>query len=519
MKVSKFYGHGINKGFLFLAMIPSIGSREFPMNNNGSATRNFDLNIEKILESWEVCHAVRELIANALDEQVLSSTADIQISRDAQGTWHIRDFGRGLQYENLTQNENEEKLLQPGKVIGRFGVGLKDALATLNRRGIEVQLRSQYCDITLQQTSKHGFSDVVTLHAVVAPPTEPDMVGTDISLIGIAEDDIAAAKDFFLYFSGEAVLDPTPYGQVLQRDPSRTARIFVMGILVAEEANFAFSYNITSLTAPMRKALNRERTHVGRTAYTDRVKTMLLSSNAAAVADTLASELVKIESGTHCDEVQWTDVAAHACQILNASRRVVFITASELVISRDAVDQAIADGYQVVTVPDNIRRPLMGMNDALGNPVRDLTVFQQEQAERFKFAFISVEQLNRAEREIFNAWPWIASLAGGLPTPVHEILISEQLCPDLLNGSQTQGLWEPTQGRIIIKRSQLVSLASFTGTLLHEITHARTGYADVTREFETALTNLLGKVATDQTISKQAAITKHPSFWQRLFGR
>jgi hypothetical protein len=34
--------------------------------------RLFDLNIEKILESWESAHAVRELIANAIDEQQLS---------------------------------------------------------------------------------------------------------------------------------------------------------------------------------------------------------------------------------------------------------------------------------------------------------------------------------------------------------------------------------------------------------------------------------------------------------------
>jgi len=70
-------------------------------------------------------------------------------------------------------------------------------------------------------------------------------------------------------------------------------------MLVAEEENFAFSYNITSLTATMRKALNRERTNVGRTAYTDRVKQMLLASNADAVADTLASDLQKLEVGTN----------------------------------------------------------------------------------------------------------------------------------------------------------------------------------------------------------------------------
>ena len=81
--------------------------------------REFDLNIEQILESWEVYHAVREIIANALDEQILSQTQDIQIVKKADG-WHIIDFGRGLNYHHLTQNENDEKL-KSGKLIGRFG--------------------------------------------------------------------------------------------------------------------------------------------------------------------------------------------------------------------------------------------------------------------------------------------------------------------------------------------------------------------------------------------------------------
>ena len=41
--------------------------------------RLFDLNIEEVLDHWEVEHAIREVIANALDEQVLSGTADVDI--------------------------------------------------------------------------------------------------------------------------------------------------------------------------------------------------------------------------------------------------------------------------------------------------------------------------------------------------------------------------------------------------------------------------------------------------------
>lgn len=34
----------------------------------------FDLNIEKVLEHWGVEHAIREIIANALDEMTLTGT-------------------------------------------------------------------------------------------------------------------------------------------------------------------------------------------------------------------------------------------------------------------------------------------------------------------------------------------------------------------------------------------------------------------------------------------------------------
>jgi len=68
------------------------------------AIRAFDLNIEEVLENWEVEHALREVIANALDEQVISRTAEIEISKDRQSDWHIRDFGRGLQIEHFTLN-------------------------------------------------------------------------------------------------------------------------------------------------------------------------------------------------------------------------------------------------------------------------------------------------------------------------------------------------------------------------------------------------------------------------------
>src|SRR3954453_14251219 len=127
------------------------------------ASRQFDLNIERVLENWTLAHAIRELIANALDEAALTGTAEPGIPKDADGTWHVRDFGRGVRYEHLTQNENREKLASPEKVVGKFGVGLKDALATFDRRGVGVRNRSRFGDITTAKKHKHGFGDITTL--------------------------------------------------------------------------------------------------------------------------------------------------------------------------------------------------------------------------------------------------------------------------------------------------------------------------------------------------------------------
>ena len=307
--------------------------------------------------------------------------------------------------------------------------------------------------------------------------------------------DIATAKSYFLHFSGDKVLEDTCYGQILRRHQKGNARIYVKGLLVAEEDEFAFSYNITSLTAAMNKALNRERTNVGRTAYAERVKAMLLASDSYVVAEMLANDLMRIEQGTSHDEVTWLDVAVHACQILNASRRVVFVSAEERTKFPNAIDHAIADEYKVVTVPENVKERLRGIKDIQGKRVRDLEVYEEEWAESFEYNFVAKSKLTPAERAIFERQQEIANLAGGSPPRVKEVKISETMRSQFTLNHDPVGVWESERRRIIIKRTQLRCLEAFAGTLLHEMIHARTGYHDVTREFEEELTKALAKIS------------------------
>ena len=109
------------------------------------------------------------------------------------GAWFVRDGGRGIRYTHLTQNENQEKLGSP-LVIGRFGIGLKDALATFERHGVNARIRSRFGTISTHKSAKHGFGDILTLHAIIEDPLDPAFVGTEFELEGVEDKEMEAAR-------------------------------------------------------------------------------------------------------------------------------------------------------------------------------------------------------------------------------------------------------------------------------------------------------------------------------------
>lgn len=457
-----------------------------------SQARPFDLNIEEVLEHWGISEALRELIANALDEQALTSTPDPEIVEVAPRVWRIRDWGRGIRYEHFTQKEDPEKLRKRHLVIGKFGFGLKDAVAALDRRGVRVRFQSRHAEIGIERLPKHGFDDIKTLHAVVKVSNDPTMQGTEIIVEPITADQVAAAKDLFLRFSGEEVLETTQYGIVLRRGKG-PARIYVNGLRVAEEPNFLFSYNITSLTKPLRDALNRERSNVGRQAYSDRVKAILKDCSSEKVADRLAEDLASFQSGRSHDETGWLDVSLHACKILNAHQKVVFVTAEEQHWDAGLVVKARAEGYRVVVVPESVAAHLSRLTDLEGNAMRDLDHFLEEWNDSFHFDFVPSESLSAKEKRIFALVGAALALVRPEARRVKEVLISNTMRLSGQSGNEAVGIWEADTGRIIVKRDQLKSAERFIGALLHEIGHSFTGAPDVHVFFEDGLTQLLGK--------------------------
>ena len=154
---------------------------------------------------------------------------------------------------------------------------------------MKVLIRSRHGTFKLFESSKRGFESITTLHVAYDDTTTP-YSGTELILRGVTEEQLAKAKSLFMRFGTEQVIDTTPYGQVVARR-SETARVYIMGVLASEEPNFLFSYNVTSLTEAMKKRLNRERLNVGRTTYTERVKSILKSATARLVHDELVNQV------------------------------------------------------------------------------------------------------------------------------------------------------------------------------------------------------------------------------------
>lgn len=453
----------------------------------------FDLNVEKILEHWGVPEAVREIIANALDEQALSATAETQIVKRRDG-WHVTDFGRGLRYQHLTQNENPEKARKADLVVGKFGVGLKDALATFYRRGIDVRILSPHGDITLRRAAKSNFSDVKTLHAAISPASEPRRHGTDFVLRGLSDRDMAAAKDYFLRFARDEELERTELGAILKRREGGAARIYVKGVRVAIEEDFLFSYNITSTTAQLQRALNRERSNVGRTAYQERVKAILLKAKSSAVAEELVKDLTRLPLGTNHDEITWLDVQEQAVRILAAKAKTVFVSAQQMFTMGSTVQEARQDGYKVVVVPDRLLGRLPNLRDLNGNPILDLSGFIQMWNASFQYDFLDPAKLSKKEQRVWAILPELIRMAGDHAKRVKEVRVSSTMRLDE-GAYETEGVWDsPT---IVVKRSVLESPRHFARVVLHEIAHASSGANHGNLAFMAAIDDLAGLAAVE----------------------
>jgi hypothetical protein len=369
-------------------------------------------------------------------------------------------------------------------------VGLKDALATFHRRGIELTITSRHGSYSLQETTKHSFEGITTLH-VAYDETPQDIEGTEFRLTGVTDEQMDEAKSFFLKFNGEQPVDATRYGDILW--PTKDGgRVYISGVFASEEPNFLFSYNVTNLTDAMKKRLNRERLNVGRTTYTDRVKAILKDSTSPEVHEQLMDQVLDRGRAQMKDEMQWLEIVQMALTLVHENDDVLFVAEHELHTHPDVMDHARRDGLKIVIITNAEKKKLKEQAEAGGVKVRLLEEYILEFNESFEYRFVDPLDLEDAERAVYELTSEVLALVGA-EKKAPKVLISETM---RLDRDDTDGVWDPDLGSIVIKRDQLRSTRAYAATLLHEIAHAMTGTIDATREFENVLTGYLGRTST-----------------------
>ena len=186
-------------------------------------------------------------------------------------------------------------------------------------------------------------------------------------------------------------------------------------------------------------------------------------------------------------------------ELYKMQHETVFVTAEELKDSPDTIDDIKRSGKIIIPIPSNIANKINEQNKNSDENDRIVTTsqFLLDQKNRFNPTIIRYDELTLKEQSVYNKTDDILKLIGGKPKNILSIEITDKIYEFEYSSSKTEGLWEPSKRRVLIKRTRLSSLSNYAGTLLHECAHAISGAGDVSRDFEIKLTDIIGKISSD----------------------
>jgi hypothetical protein len=250
---------------------------------------SLDLNIgEEILEHLKIEDAIREIISNAFDEHTMNNIdKQIEIFKKNK-EWIIRDFGTGIREKHFKIEINKNKI-QRYDVAGMFGFGLKDAIAILNNKKIEITIVTKKYVFKPMIKCKTGI-DEKTLHIEVTKNKTIELeenVGTEFRFLKLKDCYVEKAKQKFVAFINPTILHKNAIGSAFVLD--KTQSIFINGVEVYENTNFHLSYDLISTDA-IKKSLNRDRKQIDIKILNQIVENFLLNIKLYDVNDKIMNQ-------------------------------------------------------------------------------------------------------------------------------------------------------------------------------------------------------------------------------------
>lgn len=284
-----------------------------------------DLNIGKpYLSDWNESMAIRELIANAIDE---TSDKKISINKIDNDKYEIINTGNELEPQNFMISEGN-KAKELGK-IGKFGIGLKDGIAVLMSRNIDVTIETSLYKYEIKYVKQGQLIKDERLFVYIYN-NKRSWKGTRVVLNRCLDRYIEEAKkNFLIYRENYNVLDENEYGQtILEKNKNYNGTIYLNGIKIAYENKFHYSYNIIKESSELRRGISRERNNISREVFRDDIKNIIKNIESEDVLNKYLNSMIKSRDGSLEGEIQYTISQVKALKFCLEKRRqaVVFPT-------------------------------------------------------------------------------------------------------------------------------------------------------------------------------------------------
>ena len=404
--------------------------------------------------TWTVADALREIIQNGLDTK-----SQVAIKKMANG-WEVSDTGCGMKLSDLIIGKTSKA--SDNTVIGQFGEGIKIGCLVLTRNDRKVVIRSNGKTLTFSLAYDKQWEAELLQVKIEESNT---FIGTRV-WAECSDEEIEKAKSLFLPLCPQKVLVSTPTFDLL----SSPCRFWVHGQEIGKTESI-FGWNLRD-----KSLINRDRNSVGGSSLKDVIAHSLAKLEEPTIIKAILQYVVDNKTPIEHDVAFYPNKEIWLPVITELFGKKVCIAHGSMCDLR-----AMEEGWEVLDYA-------WGLTYALANilPYSDRIPIK-----KYKKATLSEE-----DKKYLKG---IVKLGDSVSTEIglktYKVLPMETNKDE--NGIETLGIFDRTIETVMISVAVIKKRdpEQLLATLFHEYVHGDSITTDNTRQFENALTKVIGKLA------------------------
>jgi hypothetical protein len=340
-----------------------------------------DLNLGRnVLHHHNIYDALREIISNAFDAQVLSkSKKDIDINLNNNNRLEIINYGLSIKKENFIFNANNSNR---NKHISKiFGYGLKDAICVLtkdDKHHLSIETNTQ---TFIAEYRKKQDVDQETLHIVInEKKRKEEKEYTKFTITNITPKNLEHIKTQFvkLFDKEPEILYEDNHDNKIYKLKDKHQHIFVNGVLVIENSGWYFSYDFVKDNTIM-EATNRDRKTIDKSIFIKKIqsiwKTIKLFDNNNKHNENLFDYILKLLKAKSIYELNHKLIIKKLIININNTDEYIFIDKNDNIKSKSIKNKIEKSNREIIILGDSIRKKFKLNN----KPIRNISELNNKQ--------------------------------------------------------------------------------------------------------------------------------------------